>query len=189
MKTLIAILVLAVAAPAAAGPDFVTPTPRPRPLAASTGVGQLAPQDDVLFDVDSHMLSDAARQRLATVAAWLKRNPQFRLVLEGYTDASGSRAHNEDLATRRAAAARAHLIGLGVPSDRTVLVVYGEAAARDERDSLSRRVVLYATELPPHAIATASIDRKRALGAVWVEQGALISLERGLQPPVLVGER
>lgn len=188
MKTLIATLVLAVAAPAAAGPDFVTPSPRPRPLAASTGDRPLAPQDDILFGVDSHALSDVARRQLASAAAWLARNPGHRLVLEGYTDGSGTRSHNEELATRRAAAARAHLVGLGVPSDRLVLVVYGEVAARAARDPLARRVVLYATELAPRAIAIASIDRKRALGAVWVDRGAQLSLERGPRP-VLVGER
>ncbi|HSK03610.1 MAG TPA: OmpA family protein [Kofleriaceae bacterium] len=188
MKTLLATLVLAAAAtPAAAGPDFVTSTPRPRALAASDGVTQIAPMDDVLFESDADALSPLAQQQLASAAAWLERNPRYRLVLEGYTDAAGQPFYNEDLATRRAAHARAHLITLGVPSHRIIIVVYGEAAARASRDPLARRVVLYATHLPPRTIAAASLDRKRALSAVWVEQGTLYTQER--TPRTLVGER
>lgn len=188
MKTLLATLALAAAAtPAAAGPDFVTPTPHPRALAASDGINQIAPMDDVLFESDSDVLSPFAADRLATAAAWLQQNPRYRLVLEGYTDAAGQPFYNEDLATRRAVNARAHLIALGVPSHRIIVVVYGEAAARATRDPLARRVVLYATHLPPRTIAAASLDRKRALSAVWVEQGTLYTQER--TPRTLVGER
>jgi outer membrane protein OmpA-like peptidoglycan-associated protein len=186
MKTLLAtILLAAVAAPAAAGPDFVTPSPQPRPLAASSGVRDIGPQDDILFGFDSHALTPAAQQQLASVAAWMKTHPRHRLVLEGYTDSSGFRVYNEDLATRRAATARSHLIGLGVPSQRIVLVVYGEVGARGTVDPLSRRVVLYATDRSPSEIATASLDRKRALSAVWVERDALISEQRATRPEVV----
>jgi outer membrane protein OmpA-like peptidoglycan-associated protein len=189
MKTLLATLLLAaVAAPAVAGPDFVTPNPRPKELAASSGAREVAPLDDILFDLDSHALSPLAQQQLASAAAWMKRHPRFRLVLEGYTDGSGFHFYNEDLATRRAAIARNHLIGLGVPSHRIVIVVYGEAAARAQVDASARRVVFYATELSPREIATASIDRKRALSAVWVERDTLFSQERRPQR-VIVGER
>jgi outer membrane protein OmpA-like peptidoglycan-associated protein len=188
MKTLLATLVLAAAVtPAAAGPDVVTPTPPPRALAASDGAGPIAPMDDVLFASDSAALSPLTEQRLASAAAWLQQNPRYRLVVEGYTDAAGQPLYNEDLATRRAANARAHLIALGVPSDRIIVVVYGEAAARATRDPLARRVVFYATHLPPRTIAAASLDRKRALSAVWVEQGTLYTQAR--TPRTLVGER
>lgn len=188
MKTLPVTLALIVAAtPAVAGPDFVTPNPRPKPLAASSGAREVAPLDDILFDLDSHALAPVAQQQLASAAAWMKKHPRFRLVLEGYTDGSGYRHYNEDLATRRAAAARGHLIGLGLPSHRIVIVVYGEAAARARLDPLGRRVVFYATERSPTEIADASIDRKHALSAVWVEQGALFSKER--TKPVVIGTR
>ena len=193
MKTLLASLVLAAfAAPAAAGPDFVTPNRKARELAASSGVREIAPLDDILFDVDADALSSAARQQLASAAAWMKRHPRYRLVLEGYTDGLGLRVYNEDLATRRAAAARRHLMGLGVPSDRLVIVVYGEAVARGQRDPLSRRVVMYASDRSPAEIAAASIDRKRALSAVWIEQDALYSQRRALERAperVIVGTR
>ncbi|HWO19328.1 MAG TPA: OmpA family protein [Kofleriaceae bacterium] len=187
MKTLLAtILLAAIAAPAAAGPDFVTPSPRPRALAASSGVRDIGPQDDILFAFDSHALTSAAQQQLASVAAWLKTHPRYQIVLEGYTDSSGFQVYNEDLATRRAAIARSHLISLGVPASRIVLVVYGEVAARAPLDPLSRRVVMYATEQSPAAVATASLDRKQALRAVWSERdNALFSEQRTKRPEVV----
>lgn len=187
MKTLLATLLLAaIAAPAAAGPDFTTPSPRPRPLAASSGVRDIGPQDDILFALDSHALTAEGQQALASAAAWMKAHPRHQLVLEGYTDSSGFRVYNEDLATRRAAIARNHLISLGVPSQRIVLVVYGELGARGPIDPLSRRVVMYATDRSPSQIATASLDRKRALSAVWVDRGdALISEKRTIRPEVI----
>jgi len=189
MKTLLATCVIVgMAAPAVAGPDFVTPSPRPRELAASSGVREVTPLDDILFEFDSDALSPAAQQKLDSVAAWLKRHPRYRMVLEGYTDGSGYRFYNEDLATRRAAIARNHLISLGVPPGRIVMVVYGEAAAHAQLDPLGRRVVMYATDQAPRAIAMASLDRKRALSAVWVDRDTLFS-ERRADRGVIVGVR
>jgi outer membrane protein OmpA-like peptidoglycan-associated protein len=190
MKTLLATLMLAVAAaPAAAGPDFVTSNRTPRPLAASSGVREIAPIDDILFALDSDALSAEALQKLTSAAAWLKRHPSYRLVLEGYTDRSGPRDYNEDLATSRAAAARDLLIQLGVPADRLLIVVYGETAARAQYDALSRRVVFYATDRGPREIALASLEKKHALSAAWVRQGTLFSERRLPERGVLVGSR
>lgn len=162
MKTLLASLALAAAAaPAAAGPDFITPDPRPRPLAASDGARVISPLDDLVFGHDSHALSPVAQQQLVAAAAWMTRHPRHHLVLEGYTDNIGPAFYNEDLATRRAVIARNHLIALGVPSDRMLLVIYGEAAARREAHPLDRRVVLYATERPARVGRPAEVVGRR----------------------------
>jgi len=189
MKTLLATILLAAAvAPAAAGPDFVSQSPRPRALAASSGTREVAPADDILFDLDSHALSPMAQDRLASAATWLKRHPGYRLVLEGYTDGSGSRLYNEDLATSRAAAARNRLIALGVPADRIVIVVFGEATASVAIDALSRRVVFYATDRAPREVALASMQHKRALSAIWVDRNVLFN-EHRTPERTLVGSR
>lgn len=189
MKTLLATLLLAAAvAPAAAGPDFVSSSHRPRPLAASSGTREVAPADDILFDLDSHTLSPMAQDRLTAAATWLKSHPRYRLVLEGYTDGTGSRAYNEDLATSRAAAARNYLRVRGVPTDRIVIVVFGESAASAPVDSLSRRVVFYATDRPARAVALASMQHKRALSAVWVDGNVLFNEHRA-PDRTLVGSR
>jgi hypothetical protein len=185
MKAILCLL--AMASPAMAGPDFVTAERRPGQLAASGGVREIAPMDDVLFGVDSEALSDAASVQLRAAAAWWAKHPRMRLVLEGYTDASGPRFYNEELATRRAANARRRLIGLGVPSDRIVVVVYGENGARSQDDPLARRVVIYATDRSAEAIASASLDGQRsngarAQGAIWVERNVLFKEARATEP-------
>jgi outer membrane protein OmpA-like peptidoglycan-associated protein len=189
MKTLLATLLLAAtAASAAAGPDFVSRNPRPHPLAASSGTSEVGPADDLLFDLGSHTLSPQALERLTAAAAWAKLHPGYRLVLEGYTDGSGSRVFNEDLATTRAVAARNYLMVRGVPADRIVIVVFGEATATARIDSLSRRVVFYATDRAPREIAIASMQHKRALSAVWVDRNVLFN-ERRAPERTLVGSR
>jgi peptidoglycan-associated lipoprotein len=190
MKTLVASLALAITAgPAMAGPDFVTPNPRPRALAPSDSAREIAPFDDIIFDYDSHALGPLAQQQLAAAASWMKRHPRFRLVIEGYTDRSGHAVYNEDLATRRAAIARNHLIALGVPGDRLLLVVYGETAAHRQIEPLDRRVILYATDRPAREIAELSVDRKGALSAVWTVKGTLYTEARAGRRTEVVGRR
>lgn len=153
---------LFLASPAVAGPDFVTPNQAPRPHAASDGRGELGPFDDVVFDHDSHALLPAALDQLAAAAAWQRNHPEYRLVLEGYADSSGTARHNADLAERRATLARNHLMALGVPRDQLVVVVYGEAVSRRAVNPLDRRVVLYATRLDPlEVVATAKVVGER----------------------------
>ena len=190
MKTLLASLLLAAAAvPAVAGPDFVTPNPRPRALAPSDSSRELAPIDDILFDYDSHALSPLAQQQLVSVAKWMKGHPRFKLVLEGYTDSTGYAAYNEELATRRAMLARNHLIALGVPQDRLLMVIYGEAAAHSGLNPLDRRVVLYATDRTPRQIAEASIMRKGALTAMWSVKNTLYTESGTSNARVVVSRR
>ncbi|HEU0031190.1 MAG TPA: OmpA family protein [Kofleriaceae bacterium] len=181
MKNLIASLVLlaATAASAAAGPDFVSTAPHGKSLAASPGSRDVEPTDDVTFTHDSAALDESARDQLNHVARWLRRNPAKKLVVEGYTDHLGSVDYNEDLATRRAQSVRWYLMKQGVPSDRVVLVVYGEVGADLAGKRLDRRVVMYATSQTPRQIVRASIDNKYALSAAWTERGALFTEARG----------
>ena len=47
----------------------------------------------------------------------------------------------------------------------------------------------YATDRSPTEIATASLDRKGALSAVWISQGTLFTHRREPQPRVIIGAR
>ena len=102
MKKLTILFALLCAAPAAAGPDFVTATPQPGKLAASFGRAAIAPSEDLVFALDSAILGDTEHRQVITVASWLRANPRYSIVLEGYADRSGAMIYNEDLATRRA---------------------------------------------------------------------------------------
>jgi peptidoglycan-associated lipoprotein len=81
--------------------------------------------DRVFFDLNNSELSQEARQTLDRQAAWLKRYPTVRVTLEGHADERGTREYNMALGARRANAARAYLVALGVESARVQTVSYG----------------------------------------------------------------
>ena len=82
--------------------------------------------DRVLFDYDSSVLSAEARQTLEKQAAWLKRFPDVRFVVEGHCDERGTREYNLALGERRAAAAKNYLVALGVDESRLSTISYGK---------------------------------------------------------------
>lgn len=176
MKKLLlaSILTSTTIAPALAGPDFVTPSPRGGTLTASSGTSELGPLDDVLFEHDSARLLPGSADQLTTIARWLRRHPSQKLVVAGHADALGAEGYNEDLATRRAAIVRSHLIDRGVSADRILVVVYGEAEDAFGTDPLERRVVMYTTVRPFTEIVRASFDRG-ARTAMWQTPNALIT--------------
>ena len=84
------------------------------------------PLKQIFFAYDSSALSSEARQTLQANADWLASNPDARVEVEGHCDERGSASYNLALGARRAQAAREHLIGLGVASERLSTISYGE---------------------------------------------------------------
>jgi peptidoglycan-associated lipoprotein len=82
--------------------------------------------DRVFFGYDSSTLDDTARATLDRQAAWLQQFPGVTVTIEGHTDERGTREYNLALGERRASAVRSYLGTLGVPSDRTLTISYGE---------------------------------------------------------------
>ena len=82
--------------------------------------------DTVYFDVDSYSLRADTQQILQKQAAWLKANPQVRLVVEGHADERGTREYNLALGDRRAGAVREYLVSLGVDGGRLDAKSYGK---------------------------------------------------------------
>ncbi len=81
---------------------------------------------DILFAVDSATISQASQDELNDFAAVMNSYPKTAIVVQGYTDATGSEEYNQALSERRANAVRNHLIGRQVAPDRMVAVGYGE---------------------------------------------------------------
>jgi peptidoglycan-associated lipoprotein len=80
----------------------------------------------VYFDYDSATINPAERSKLEQVASYLRSAPGARLIVEGHCDERGSNEYNLGLGERRALAARAHLINLGVEAERVQTVSFGE---------------------------------------------------------------
>jgi len=80
----------------------------------------------ILFQTDSVILSDGARETLRRQAAWLQLHPEHNVILEGHADERGTREYNLALGARRADAARAYMSSLGVVTSRLRTVSYGK---------------------------------------------------------------
>ena len=59
-------------------------------------------------------------------AALLKRYPSWAVTIEGHCDERGTAEYNLALGERRAVAARAYLVSLGIAADRLRTVSYGK---------------------------------------------------------------
>jgi len=86
------------------------------------------PLGDVYFDLDNAAIKDEGKAALSTNATYLKRWPSTRINIEGHCDERGTAEYNLALGERRANAVKAHLVELGVPGDRIVIVSKGKEA-------------------------------------------------------------
>lgn len=82
--------------------------------------------EDVYFDFDSADLAPDAQTVLKRKAAWLKANPDARVVIEGHCDERGTSEYNLALGDRRAESAKAYLVNLGISGSRMTTISYGE---------------------------------------------------------------
>lgn len=81
----------------------------------------------VYFGANSALLSAPSRAALVLQAAWLRRQPELVVQVEGYGDVTDSRDHALALGARRAAQVRDYLVLLGVPSAQIGITSWGNA--------------------------------------------------------------
>jgi peptidoglycan-associated lipoprotein len=134
--------------PPPAATASVNPTPRPpappEPVAEPTIVpaepvredsiasGSLdeinrnSPLQPVFFDYDSSDITSEGRTVLDANSAVMKKYASWTVTIEGHTDERGTAEYNLALGERRAVAARAYLVSLGVSADRLRTVSYGK---------------------------------------------------------------
>ena len=85
-----------------------------------------SPLQPVYFELDSSELSGEAQKTLDGNAAVLKKYGTWAVTIEGHCDERGTAEYNLALGERRAAAARAYLVSLGIAADRLRTVSYGK---------------------------------------------------------------
>ena len=81
---------------------------------------------DVFFGYDSWTITEEGRQSLTQDAQWIKANAGALVKIEGHCDERGTPEYNLALGERRAIAARAYLVSLGIPESRLRTVSYGK---------------------------------------------------------------
>ena len=83
-------------------------------------------KDRVFFATNESVLTTASRDTLRKQAAWLRKNSDITVVLEGHCDERGTREYNLALGERRANAAKDYLMTYGVASNRISVISYGK---------------------------------------------------------------
>lgn len=102
---------------------------------------------DVLFDVDSALLTANSQVALTDAANVFLEYRKTAIIAQGHTDSTGSESYNQDLSERRAGAVMNYLVAQGVDATRITSLGYGEGhpvadnGTPDGR-SLNRRVDL-----------------------------------------------
>ncbi len=81
--------------------------------------------EDVYFKKGRYSLYPEAQEILKRKAAWLLKNPDLKVVIEGHTDERGSKEYNFALGDLRAGAVKSFLIRQGIESPRLIAVSYG----------------------------------------------------------------
>ena len=85
-----------------------------------------SPLEPVFFDYDSSDLRPESQESLTKNSEVLKTYANWSITIEGHADERGSAEYNLALGERRAVAARAYLVALGIRADRVRTVSYGK---------------------------------------------------------------
>ena len=110
-------------------PAIVPPEPVRDDAISSASLDDLnrnSPLQPVFFELDSSDLSPAAQKALDQDAGLLKKYGTWTITIEGHCDERGTAEYNLALGERRAIAARAYLVSLGISADRLRTVSYGK---------------------------------------------------------------
>lgn len=102
-----------------------------------------AVQTSVFFEINQSSLSDAAIMELKKYLTVLKSSGVKNIYVSAFTDASGSKAYNQQLSVRRAESVKKWLVQQGVSAG--VIIANGKGpleASVDEAPSVQRKAVL-----------------------------------------------
>jgi len=78
------------------------------------------------FDVDKSTIRPESMGTLNMIAQILKDNPDLKFDIEGFTDNSGSPAHNLSLSQDRANAVKTQLVSMGISASRLTAKGFGD---------------------------------------------------------------
>jgi OOP family OmpA-OmpF porin len=95
--------------------------------------------EGVRFGSDSAEIVGGGDAAIASIVTVLSQNPGLRVQITGYTDSSGSAAHNQKLSERRAETIRDRLVESGIDSARLDTVGYGEENPIADNDTAAGR--------------------------------------------------
>ena len=95
--------------------------------AKKTERGLIITLGDVLFSVDQARLNADGQSMVQRLATVMQQNPKRSVLIEGFTDSTGSSTYNQELSERRAMAVRDALLSAGVERSQIAVRGYGES--------------------------------------------------------------
>lgn len=95
--------------------------------AKQTDIGMVMTLSDVLFDVGKATLKPGAQRSLDRLAEFMKKYPERKIRIEGFTDTTGKAETNQELSDKRAEAVRDELAKRGISTERIEAIGYGPA--------------------------------------------------------------
>ena len=107
--------------------------------AKKTNRGMVITLGDVLFDTNQAQLKSGGMRNVQKLADFFKQYPQRKVMIEGFTDSTGSNSRNQELSDNRANSVRTALLDMGVSPDRIASRGYGESYPVAGNDTASGR--------------------------------------------------
>lgn len=109
--------------------------------AKPTERGSVVTFGDVLFDLNKADLKPGAAANIQSLASFLQENPERKVLVEGFTDSTGSDAYNLNLSQQRADSLRHALVRQGVEPSRISTAGLGKAHPLSGNDSAASRAM------------------------------------------------
>lgn len=119
--------------------------------AKKTDRGMVITLGDMLFDTNRAQLKSGGMRNVQKLADFFKQYPQRKVMIEGFTDSTGSDSRNQELSDQRAYSVRLALLEMGIGADRITSRGYGETYPVAGNDSaagrqLNRRVEIIVSD-------------------------------------------
>lgn len=109
--------------------------------AQKTERGLVITLNDVLFRTDKAQLQSAGLRNVDKLADFMHQYPDYKVMVEGYTDSRGTDEYNQELSNRRADSVSRELLHSGITSERVLTRGYGEEyPVADNYTASSRRL-------------------------------------------------
>ncbi len=107
--------------------------------AKKTDRGMVITIGDVLFDTNKAKVKASGTPGLLKIGAFLKKYPESKARVEGYTDSTGSAEYNLGLSDRRAEAVRSSLVAMGINDTRITAQGFGQDSPVGDNQTASGR--------------------------------------------------
>ena len=119
--------------------------------AKKTERGMVITLGDVLFDTNQAQLKSDGMRNVRKLADFFRQYPKRSVMIEGFTDSTGSTSRNQELSDQRVRAVRTALLDMGLGADRITSRGYGESYPVASNDTtagrqLNRRVEIVVSD-------------------------------------------